>query len=205
MKQVGSTSALTLATMAAMLSSAYAIDDVDKDYVRSLAAPGKTVLVMEYSDAAGVVVDRKGFASADGFAPTSGTSFRIDANTTINLYGVEPCTGEMVNAREGYSGSCDAWALQGIGNELRNAKVIYCRAFVSEQNATEQDATCYTYTYFPGALDFVDNIEEQLVSTGFLRLSKDASGNPKRPDLAESDAIGRKGYGMWADPRVQAQ
>ena len=46
---------------------AHAAGPVDESYVRSLAAPGKTVLVMEYYDGQGKVIGRKGFASASGF------------------------------------------------------------------------------------------------------------------------------------------
>lgn len=197
--------ALVLAAATTVTGTAQAIEPIDESYVSSLAAPGKIVLVMEYSDAAGEVVNRKGYASAEDFSAISGTSFRIDGNTTINLYGVEPCDGEMVNMNEGFSGSCADWALQGITEQLGSAKVAYCRSFVSEQNATNQDASCYIYVYYPGALNGVFNLEEQLVSTGFLRISKDAAGKPLRPDLADSESIGRKGYGMWADSRIKAQ
>lgn len=45
---------------------AYAAGPVDEAYVRSLAAPGKTVLWMEYYDGQGNVSERKGYASASG-------------------------------------------------------------------------------------------------------------------------------------------
>lgn len=205
MKHEISPSVMALVAMAAMVTAAHGIEAVDDSYVRSLAAAGKTVLVMEYSDAAGLVVARKGYASADGFKPISGTAFRINASTTVNLYGLESCNGDMVNLKEDFTGTCSDWALEGLTVELTNPKVIFCRAFVSEQNAKEQDASCYVYVYFPGAMDSVYNLEEQLVSTGFLRLERDRAGNPLRPDLEDSAQIGKSGYGMWSDPRVQAQ
>lgn len=205
MTHKGNTIRLAVLMVAGTVGWAHAIEPVDQSYVRSLAAPGKTVLVMEYSDATGAVVERKGYASADGFEAISGTQFRVNANTVVKLYGLEPCSGDMVNQSEGFTGKCADWALSGLNTELENPKVIYCRAFVSEQNAAEQDASCYLYVYFPGAMDSVYNLEEQLVSTGFLRLERDRAGNLLRPDLEESAAIGKEGYGMWADPRVQAQ
>lgn len=205
MTRKSNTFGLAVLVLVGATASVRAIEPVDQGYVRSLAAPGKTVLVMEYSDATGAVVERKGYASADGFKAVSGTEFRINSDTTVKLYGLAACDGDMVNQSEGYTGSCADWALNGLTTELKNPKVIYCRAFISEQNAAEQDASCYLYTYFPGAMDSVYNLEEQLVSTGFLRLEKGGSGNLLRPDLEESAAIGKEGYGMWADPRVQAQ
>jgi hypothetical protein len=55
-------------------------------------------------------------------------------------------------------------------------------------------------------MDTVDNLEEQLLSLGAVRLTKKADGSFERPDLTEAQEIGQKGsYGMWADPRVKAQ
>ncbi len=88
---------------------------------------------------------------------------------------------------------------------LQSPKVIYCRAFVTEQNAPLQDATCYGYYNYPGSLDTVDMFEEQLVSLGTHRIAKKADGSPARADLVEAEKIGRGGYGMWADPRIKQQ
>ena len=89
---------------------------------------------------------------------------------------------------------------------LQSPKVLFCRAFISEQTAPVQDVTCYGYYNYPGAMDTVDNLEEQLLSLGAVRLTKKADGSFERPDLTEAQEIGQKGsYGMWADPRVKAQ
>jgi hypothetical protein len=188
-----------------LAAAAYAAEPVDVDYIRSLAAPGKTVLVVEYYDGQGGVTERKGFASASGFKAVSSTDFRVDADVTIHLYGIEPCRGDMVNRQEDFAGSCDEFARQGLETLLRSPKVIFCRAFVSEVRAPVQDATCYGYYHFPGSLDSVDMFEEQLVSLGTHRVAKKPDGSPARADLAEAEKIGRGGFGMWADPRVQAQ
>jgi hypothetical protein len=176
---------------------------VDADYVRSLAAPGKTVLVVEYYDGQKTVVARQGFASAKGFAPISSTDFKVDDHVSLHLFGVEPCQGDFVNRREGYSGHCEDFATTHLAIKLKAAKVLYCRAFLTEEKASVQDATCWGYYYYPGSLDSVDNLEEQLLSIGALRLSRKADGTPLRPDLAAAERIGRTGYGMWADPRTQ--
>lgn len=189
----------------ALTVPAPAAEPVDEAYVRSLAAPGKTVLVIEYYDGQGDVAERKGFASANGFKTVSPTHFRIDEDTTIHLYGLEPCDGEMANRQEGFTVSCDDFARQGLETLLKSPKVIFCRAFVSEQNAPVQDATCYGYYHFPGSLHSVDMLEEQLVSLGTHRIAKQADGSPARTDLAEAEKIGRGGFGMWADPRVKAE
>jgi hypothetical protein len=184
---------------------AHAAGPVDEAYVRSLAAPGKTVLVIEYYDGQGKVAERKGFASASGFLAVSATDFRVDTNVTVHLYGIEPCDGDMVNRKEDFAGSCEDYARRGLETLLQSPRVIYCRAFVSETEAQAQDATCYGYYNYPGSLDTVDMFEEQLVSLGSHRIAKQPDGSPARTDLAEAEAIGRRGYGMWADPRITAQ
>lgn len=188
-----------------MASSAMAAPDINRDYIKSLAAPGKTVLVIEYYDGNGQVVERKGFASKEGYKAISPTDFRVDATTTIHLYGLEPCKGEMVNRQENYSGSCSDFAEQQLQIMLQSPKVIYCRAFISEANAESQDATCYGYYNYPGSLDTIDMFEEQLVSLGALRVANGPDGKPLRTDLEEAEKIGRQGYGMWADPRISGQ
>ncbi|RWI54698.1 MAG: hypothetical protein EOR16_23145 [Mesorhizobium sp.] len=199
--RVGSSFAFCLAS----LVPAMAAELVDQAYVRSLAAPGKTVLAVEYYDGQGGIAERKGFASTGGFKAVSPTDFRIDAKTVIHLYGIEPCDGNLVNRRENFSGTCAEYAQKGLETLLQSPKVIFCRAFVSEANAPVQDATCYGYYNYPGSLDTVDMFEEQLVSTGTHRIARKPDGTPARKDLQEAEKIGRGGYGMWADPRVKAQ
>lgn len=198
--------AITAALMGCMLATpAISAPQIDKDYIRSLASPGKTVLVIEYYDGGGKVVDRKGYASAAGYKAVSSTDFRVDEKTTLHLYGVEPCDGDMVNRTEGYSGSCSGFAQQELQVMLKSAKVLFCRAFVSEQNAPKQNVTCYGYYHYPGSLDSVDMLEDELVSLGALRVAKNPDGSLVRSDLDEAQGIGKQGYGMWADPRVKGQ
>lgn len=190
----------------ALATQALAAPAVNKDYIRSLAAPGKTVLVVEYYDGTGKVADRKGYATANGFKAISATEFRVDESTTLQLYGVQPCSGDLVNRAEDYSGTCEEFGTQQLQTMLQSPKVLFCRAFISEQTAPVQDVTCYGYYNYPGAMDTVDNLEEQLLSLGAVRLTKKADGSFERPDLTEAQEIGQKGsYGMWADPRVKAQ
>jgi hypothetical protein len=193
-----------LAAVSACLP-AHAAGPVDEAYVRSLAAPGKTVLVIEYYDGQGKVSERKGYASASGFRAVSATDFQVDANLRVHLYGIEPCKGDMVNRKEDFAGSCDDYARQGLATLLQSPRVIYCRAFVSETGAPAQDATCYGYYNYPDSLDSVDMFEEQLVSVGSHRITKRADGTLARTDLKEAEDIGRRGYGMWADPRILSQ
>lgn len=183
----------------------HAAGPVDEAYVRSLAAPGKTVLVMEYYDGQGEVSERKGYTSASGFKAISATDFRIDASVTVHLYGIEPCKGDMVNRKEDFAGSCEDYARQGLATLLQSPRVIYCRAFISEAGAQDQDSSCYGYYNYPGSLDTVDMFEEQLVSLGTHRMTRLPDGTPARPDLKEAEDIGRRGFGMWADPRIAKQ
>lgn len=197
---------LALVVLATTSSSpALAAGVVDEAYVKSLAAPGKTVLVIEYYDGNRKVVGRQGFASVDGFTAASPTDIRVDGRVRLHLYGVEPCADEMVNRKENFAGRCEDFARTQLEILLKNPKVLFCRAFVSEEHAPIQDATCFGYYNFPGTLDTVENLEEQLVSLGALRLAKKPDGSPMRPDLADAEKIGRGGFGMWADPRVQGQ
>ncbi|MBZ9857381.1 hypothetical protein LB566_26690 [Mesorhizobium sp. CA13] len=189
----------------ASLLPAMAAERIDQGYVRSLAAAGKTVLVVEYHDGQGGIAERKGFASTSGFRAISPTDFRIDAKTVIHLYGLEPCEGDLVNRREDFSGSCADYARKGLETLLQSPRVIFCRAFVSEANAPVQDATCYGYYNYPGSLDTIDMFEEQLVSIGTHRIARKPDGTPARKDLADAEKIGRGGYGMWVDPRIKAQ
>lgn len=183
----------------------HATEPVNEDYVRSLAAPGKTVLVIEYYDGQGKVVDREGFASASGYKAISPTDFRVDEKLSLHLFGIEPCTGDMVNRKEDFAGSCADFAVRGLATLLQSPKVVFCRSFVTEQNAPLQDVTCYGYYNYPGSLDSVDMFEEQLVSLGTHRIAKKTDGSPARADLIDAEKIGRGGYGMWADPRVKQQ
>ena len=175
---------LAIASCVALTSPAGAAGMVDKDYIRSLAAPGRTVLVIEYYDGQGRVAERKGYASAAGFGATSPTDIRVDETVT---------------------GSCADFARRGLETMLKSPKVIFCRVFVSEQNAPAQDATCYAYYNYPGSLDAVDMLEEQLVSLGSHRIAKKPDGSSARPDLQKAEKIGRSGFGMWADPRIKNQ
>lgn len=202
------TSKCIMATMLAALSLAapsLAAEAIDEAYVRSLAAPGRTVLVVEYYDGQQGVAERKGYSSPTGFNPISPTEFRVDRDVAIRLYGIEPCSGDMVNRQEDFAGSCDEFATRGLETLLQSPRVVFCRAFVSEMNAAVQNATCYGFYHFPGTLDTVDMFEEQLVSLGTHRIAKRADGSPSRDDLDEAERIGRGGFGMWADPRVREQ
>lgn len=190
---------------AACVARAFAVEPVDEDFVRSLASPGKRVLVMEYRDGKGGVNKRRGFASPSGFKSLSATDFRVDGQSAIHLYGIEPCEGDLINEREDYSGTCEAYAREGLDTLLKSARVIFCRAFLSEENAPVQDATCYGYFSYPDVLDAIWMFEEQLVSVGAHRIARKPDGTPLRADLEEAEAIGRNGYGMWADPRISAR
>lgn len=197
--------AAVLAGSVVAIAPGSAAEPIDKNYVRSLAAPGKTVLVIEYYDGQGKVVGRKGYASASGYNATSPTDFRVEQDHSLHLFGIEPCQGDMVNRREGFAGSCTDFAQRGLETLLKSPKVVFCRAFVTEQKAPVQDATCYGYYNYPGSLDSVDMFEEQLVSLGTHRIAKKSDGSPQRADLVEAEKIGRGGFGMWADPRIKQQ
>lgn len=202
----------TCAFLAAVLGlsvssgAAFAADPIDKNYVKSLAAPSKKVLVIEYYDGNGEVTGRKGYTRADSWTAVSPTEFDATDGVRLKLFGLKPCTGDLVVKSENFAGTCEIYAKEALDTILRSAHVLFCRSFVSEAKAASQDTTCYGYYSIPGAMDSVDMLEEQLVSLGGLRLAKKADGSLARPELEQAETIGRKGhYGMWADPRVQAQ
>lgn len=197
---------LSIMASALAISAAFAAPPIDENYVKSLASPGKKVLVIEYYDGQGGVSERKGFASAEPFGVVSPTELRANADTVVNLYGVEPCEGEMVNRAEDFTGTCAEFAVQQLEIMMRSASVVFCRAFMTELGQPKQNATCYTWSYFPPSLDAIDMIEEQLVSLGALRVAKGQDGKPLRTDLGEAEGISRNtGLGMQSDPRTRDQ
>ena len=145
----GWTCSMALIAATAMSSSpTLAAGVVDEPYVKSLAAAGKTVLVIEYYDGNRKVVGRQGFASATGFKAASPTDIRVDDKVRLHLYGVEPCAGEMVNRKENFAGRCDDFAQTQLEILLRNPKVLFCRAFVSEEPAYFVKTSLYCFSVF---------------------------------------------------------
>jgi len=200
MKGMIATAGTALCLLAGAASAAPAIN---KDYVRQLAAPGKTVLVIEYYNGKGEVAGRKGFSSANGYRALSGTDIQVDEKVTVHLYGIQPCDGSLVNRAEGYSGTCAEFAKEQLQIMVQSPKVLFCRAFITEIDAPKQNVTCWGYYYYPNAMDSVDMLEEQLVSLGAVKIARKKDGTPERPDLLEAERIGKNGsYGMWADPRI---
>jgi hypothetical protein len=198
--------ALVAFALLAFANISFAAEPIDKAYVKSLAAPNKKVLVVEYLDGADKVVDRKGYASETGWNAKSATEFEATESIVLKLFGVAPCTGELVVKTENFAGTCEEYAKANLQTMLSSAHVIFCRSFITEQAAASQDTTCYGYYAVPGAMDSVDMIEEQLVSLGVLRPTQKADGTSARPDLADAEEIGSEGsYGMWSDPRTRAQ
>lgn len=194
-----------LAGTAAGMSLCQAAEPINKDYVRSFATPGRFVLVIEYYDGYGKAAYRKGYTSASSYTAISATDFRVNQDLSLHLFGIEPCHGHMVNRQDDFAGSCADYAQRGLATLLRSPKVVFCRAFATEQASPVQDATCYGYYNYPGTLDSVDMFEEQLVSLGTHRITKNVDGSLVRPDLVEAEKIGRNGRGMWVDPRIGGQ
>lgn len=181
--------------------SAFASGSVDKDYVRSLAVDGKLIAIIEYTDASGGVIERKGYASDKAWLATSPTSFKLSNNVEMQLYGLTPCEGELVVRDEDFAGTCKAYAQENLQIILNAPKVVYCRAFETEKDKPEQTASCYTYFFVKDAVNSVSMIEEDLVSIGAIDIIRNKDGSLQRPDLADALNIGERGYGMWTDPR----
>ena len=184
-----------------MPTSVLAQAPIDKDYVRSLAAPGKKVAVIEYYNGNGDVVNRRGFATEDKWIAKNSTEFQINSKSTLKLYGLKPCQGNLVVRNQEYAGTCEEYGHRELQVMLNDPKVILCRAFITEEQAPKQDVTCFGYYNIPGVLDSVENFEEQLVSIGALTVETAADGSLIRDDLADALRIGKKGFGMWTDSR----
>ncbi|TNM66703.1 hypothetical protein FHP24_03215 [Aliirhizobium smilacinae] len=178
--------------------SASSAEPLDKNYVRSLAVPEHVVFVMEYRQADQSVADREGLRSKAAFSSVSSTEFAVDQKRHIQLYGVEPCSGAITVRREGYVGSCENYARAQLEILLKHPGVVFCRAFIDQRGKSRQQATCFAYHNFPGRLNSIDMLEEQLVSIGALRLSRSKVGKPLRPDLEEAEQIAKKNaFGLW--------
>ncbi len=200
MKGLALVGGIALSLLGGAASAAPAINE---DYVRSLAAPGKSVLAIEYYDGKGTVAERRGFASTSGFKALSGTDIRIDGKVTARLFGVEPCDGSLVNRSEDFAGTCADYAKEQLQVLVKSPKVVFCRAFITELDTPIQNVTCWGYYVVPGGLDSVNMLEEQLVSIGAVKVARKKDGSPERPDLLEAEKISKTGsYGMWADPRI---
>ena len=203
--RTGTRAALAAAAWLLCPTSPATGEAVNEAYIRSMAAPEGSVLVVEYRDGNGGVTDRRGFASRSGFRPRSPTQIRINESLAIRLHGIEPCQGEMVNEKEGYAGPCHDYARHGLEVLLRAPSVIFCRALAREAGARLQNASCHGYYSYPGAADTIAMFEEQLVSLGIHRIVRTPDGTALRADLEAAERIGRTGFGMWADPTISAR
>jgi hypothetical protein len=176
-----------------------AAEPIDKAYIRSLGAPGATIVVMEYRSHQAAQVERQGYRLKTPARASSATSFAVSESLEVSLWGVRPCEGTVSSAWEGFEGSCAEFAQLQLGRLLRNSRVIYCRAFASEKEKPTQNATCFTHHVVEGAMDAVDMIEEQLVSIGALRVERDSDGAALRPDLIAGEKLGKAGaFGLWS-------
>jgi len=171
---------------------------VDKSYIKSLASPDKTVLVVDYRDGNGKTVDRQGFANSRGFSVSAPTKFSIDENNQINLAAIKPCSGSITVPADDYQGSCAGYAQAQLAVQLKNPRVIYCIANFAEKNASEKNATCWGYWFFPGTLDSVSSIEDELLSVGAVELNEKIN----RADFVDAMAIAKKQHvGIWAESK----
>lgn len=190
---------LTSLAFSFCVASSFAAENsalVDKSYVKSLASPDKTVLVIDFRDANGKTVERQGFANSRGFSVTGSTTFAVDANNHINLASIKPCSGSISIPADDYHGSCSGYAQQQLAVQLKNPRVIYCVANFSEKNASEKNAACWGYWFFAGTLDSVSSIEAELLSVGAVELNDKSN----RADLVDAEEIAKKQHvGIWAE------
>lgn len=199
---------LTTALLAAFCQNAICgsdgshVENVDVNYIRSLANDDKTVLVVEYRDGNDKVVSRKGFANKAGFKPASPTEIAVNDNFRIKLFGVSPCAGDISVESDDFHGSCADYAKEQLAIQLKNPRVIYCIASVVDEQAAVQNGKCWGYWFFPGSLNSVSSIEAELLSVGAVKLAKKPDGSAIRPDLVNDEEIGRRGaLGVWSETK----
>lgn len=170
------------------LAPAFALEAPTLDYMRELARPDRTVLVMEYiAPRLNAAIERTGLAAPERFRPLDGRTIRISDDLVIRLGGVAPCRSDVPVQHEDYQGTCVGLAAEGLDIELRHASVLLCRAYADQRDEPVQEATCYTYTVIGDALESVDPVEARLVGGGWAFASRNADGTPERADLAVAE------------------
>lgn len=192
---------LTSIAFSFCVANSFASDNsisVDAAYIKSLASPDKIVLVIDYRDATGKTIERQGFANSRGFSVTGATTFAIDENNHINLAAIKPCNGSITVPADDYRGSCAGYAQEQLAVQLKNPRVIYCVANFAEKNTSEKNATCWGYWFFPGTLDSVSSIENELLSVGAVELNEKSN----RADFVDAMAIAKKQHvGIFSESK----
>lgn len=191
---------LAALALAAAAHPALALDAPTVDYMRSLQKPDRTVLVMEYIDPRlRAATERVGLSSKERFHPTSGDTFRISDELSIQLDGITACPSDVPIQYDDYQGTCAGLAAEGLDIQLRRASVVICRAFEEQKDLPVQRATCYTYIHIPDALEAVDMVEEMLVEGGWVFATRNEDGTYVRPELAaaEQRAV-TYGLALWS-------
>lgn len=175
-------------------------DNIDVNYIRSLANNDKTILVVEYRDGNNNIIKRQGYANSAGFEAVSSNEISINDNVRIKLFGVTPCTGNITVKSDDFSGSCAEYAQKQLAIQLKNPRVIYCISSIVDEHASVQNGMCWGYWFFPNSLNSVSSIEGELLSVGAVKLAKKQDGSAIRPDLIEDEEIGKKGaFGVWSE------
>ena len=193
--------ALALASLAP--SAALALDAPALDYMRKLARPDRTVLVMEYIDLRlNAATERVGMMARERFRAVDGVTIRVSDELAVRLSGLMPCTSDVPVQHDDYQGTCAGLAAEGLDIELRHASVLLCRAYADQKGKPVQEATCYTYTRIGDALESVDMVEESLVGGGWAFAARGADGVPERADLAAAERMAAvSGLVLWSmDP-----
>ena len=203
MKGFASILPAVLAVASLAPDAALALDAPALDYMRELARPDRTLLVMEYIDARlNAATERVGMMVRERFRPVDGTTIRVSDELAVRLGGVVPCASNVPVQHEDYQGTCAGLAAEGLDIELRHASVLLCRAYADQRGQSVQEATCYTYTRIGDALESVDMVEESLVGGGWAFAARGADGVPQRGDLAAAERMAAtNGFVLWSmDP-----
>jgi len=189
-----------LALAGSALGQSRAIPDPPKDYMRQLARAGQYVLVVEYFDPKlNAAVERLGLRSKRPFDPQGPVDIKASDSMALILGGIAPCASGEPISYEDFSGPCRDLTRYGLEQITRNARVLLCRAYLDQRGRAAQEAACFAYTIFPGALESVDPVEATLVAQGMAFVARGADGKPERPDLVSSEELARsQRLALWS-------
>lgn len=192
---------LMTAALAFAATSAYALDDPDKAYLRRFTITEPFTAIIEYVDDTGQnIVGQRTFASATSFTstPTAGISL---TGITLNLYGLQVCQSSEPIQVYIYHGPCNGAAQQYMDQEMEQSPIIICRVFMKYAKEQHQDATCWTL-YTVADIAIVHNFEDALVRVGAVTLARDDKGNALRPDLEDAEQYAKDKESLLWNPNA---
>jgi hypothetical protein len=192
---------LTLFGALATATSALALEDPDKPYLRRFPIKDNFTAIIEYVDPTGEkVVGQRLFSSPTAFKAGTGPTISLQG-VTLNLYGLSACRSADPIQVFIYQGPCNGAAPKYITDELEQSPILLCRAFVEYAKEAVQDATCSTL-YTVANVSIIHNFESSLLRVGAVTLTRDDTGKPLRPDLEEDEDYAKEKETLLWNPQA---